>query len=366
MPILALLLGAAVSASAHEFYPVRPVRATLRVEPDRVVADLRADSIIWILEIVGLNPMPTSSWPPEARAKVEAYVNAHLRLAAGGRPLTGRLVEGRYRQLPWEVNEEGVFLLRLVYPPAPPGSTLSGTADFYADYRKEIEAELGGRPVPDAEGYRTLLTIPGRRRFEFTLTAQAPSFEAPSEEARRSVAGMALESLLRGAGAALGSAAGFPVLIAIALCLGAKPPRRAASALGASAAAAGFIGGIFLTVPAWLPWAAALGSALAAGRGRAAAAAVTAAACGLGLTWHAAAGPLLPHFRLALPFALTGALAAGAALLLAAWLAVRSEYRRLEELSESRVEELFARRTALAATALMMVSAYGLWQSLQG
>ena len=85
----------------------------------------------------------------------------------------------------------------------------------------------------------------------------------------------------------------------------------------------------------------------------------------LGAAWCRAAGPLLPHAAPALPSALAGALAAGAALLAACAWGTHAEYRRLAELSESRVEELFARRTRLAATALVMIGAYGLWQSLQ-
>lgn len=365
MPILALLLGAALTASAHEIYPIRPVRATLRVEPGRVVADLRADSIVWILEIVGQSPMPPRGWSPETAGKVEAYVNSHFRLAVDGKPVEGRLVEGRYRQLPWEVNEEGTFFLRLVYPGAPAGSSIGGSARFYEEYRKELEGELGGRPAPDAAGYRTIVTIPGRRRAEFTLTSDAPSFTVSADEARRPAPAMALESLLRGLEAALGAAAGFPALLAIALCLGERVPGRAAGALALSAAAWGFVWGGFFAPPPWLIWAAALGTSLAAGRGKAAATASAAAACCLGLAWRGAAAPLLPQFPLALACSLAGALAAGAALLLAAWLGVRAEYRRLAELSETRVGGLFARRTRLAATALAMVSAYGLWQSFQ-
>ncbi|MCM2305088.1 MAG: hypothetical protein NDJ72_10325, partial [Elusimicrobia bacterium] len=88
------------------------------------------------------------------------------------------------------------------------------------------------------------------------------------------------------------------------------------------------------------------------------------AACA-GLAWCAAARPLLPHSPLALPAALAGALSAGAALLLAVRLGVLAERRRLASVSESRVDELFARRVRLTATALAMVGAYGLWQSLQ-
>lgn len=365
MPILAWLLGAALSASAHEFYPIRPVRATLRVEPDRVVADLRADSIFWILEVAGMNPMPPRDWPPEARDKVEAYANSHFRLAVDGKRLPGRLAEARYRQFPWEVNEEGVFFLRLVYPAAPAGSVISGEARFYEEYRRELAGELGAAAVPDADGYRTVLTVPGRRKMEFTLTSSSPSFTATADEARRSAFAMAVESLLRGARAALGAAAGFPALLAVALCLGAALPGRTTAALLLAAAAAGFAAGGFAAAPPWLIWAGALAASFAAIRRGLARPAEAAGAASLGLAWHAAAAPLLPHSGLALPFALAGALAAGAALLAAAWLGVRAEYRHLAQVSESRVEELFARRSRLAATALLMVSAYGLWQSFK-
>ncbi|MDD5302709.1 MAG: hypothetical protein PHS14_06315 [Elusimicrobia bacterium] len=366
MPIFIWLLGAALSASAHDLYPIRPVRATLLVEPDRIVADLRADSIVWIEEVTGLHPMPPRDWSAETLAKVEAYANAHFRLSADGSPLEGRLVSARYRQLPWEVNEEGVFFLRLVYPSAPAGgSFLTGSARFYEEYRKELEGEFGNRPLPFREGYRTLVDVPGRRRLAFTLTTEAPSFTASIDEARRTAPAMALESLQRGAQAPLGAAAGFPALLAIALCLGAKRPGRAAVAALPASAACGFAAGSFLVAPAWLIWAATLGGALATGRaGLALPVGASAVGC-LGLAWAQAAGPLLPHFALAVPSALAGALAAGGALLAVARSGVRAEYRRLATVSESRVEELFARRARLTATALAMVGAYGLWQSLQ-
>lgn len=363
--MIAWLLGAALSASAqHVAYPVRPVRATLRVEPDRVVADLRADSIIWIEEVAGLHPMPPRDWPAETLARVENYANAHFRLASNGAPLQGKLVEARYRQFPWQVNEEGTFFLRLVYPPAS-ATSITGSADFYSDYRKEVESELAGRPIPYKDGYRTFVDIPGRRRLAFTLTAEAPSFTASTEEARRTPFAMALESLSRGAQAAFGAAAGFPALLAIALCLGAKPPSRAAVALLLASASAGFGLGEFFNAPAWAIWAATLGASLTVGRRRGSQFMSLMAGAALGLAWCGAAAPLLPHAGLARPSALAGALLMGAALLAVVWSGVRAEYRRLAEVSESRVDELFARRARLTATALAMVGAYGLWQSLQ-
>ncbi|MDP3544413.1 MAG: hypothetical protein Q8T11_18265 [Elusimicrobiota bacterium] len=366
MPIIAWLLGAALSASAHEFYPIHPVRATLRVEPDRIVADLRADSIFWIEEVTGLHPMPARDWPAQALSRTEAYANAHFRLASDGRPLMGKLVAARYRQFPWEVNAEGVFFLRLVYPPAE-GSALSGTANFYEEYRREIAGEVAEGPPPDAESYRTLLEIPGRRRAAFTLTHEAPSFSVSTADARRPPLAMALEGLRRGAEGALGMASGFPALLAIALCLGARPPGRAALAALLASALSGFAAGGFLDAPSWLIWSATLGAALAAGRGQPAAvlSAAAMAAAATALAWRSAAAPLLPHGALAAAFACAGALGAGAALLVAARLGIRAEHRRLADVSESRVEELFARRVRLTATALAMIGAYGIWQSLQ-
>jgi len=362
---IAWLLGAALSASAHDLYPIRPVRATLRVEPDRIVADFRVDSIIWIEEVTGLNPMPARDWPAEVLSKVEAYTNAHFLLSANGSPLQGKLVEARYRQFPWEVNEEGTFFLRLVYAPAPEGSTLAARARFYEEYKKELEGELEGRPLPFKDSYRTLVTIPGRRHASFTLTPEAPSFTLSSDDARRSSFAMAFESLQRGAEAALGTASGFPALLAIALCLGALPPSPTTAAILLASTMLGFVGARLFNAPPWLIWAGTLGASLSVGRRRLALAASVAAAYGLGLSWAGAAGSLLPHSKLAAPFALAGTLAAGAALLGVIWLGVRAENRRLATISQSRVDELFARRARLTATTLAMIGAYGFWQCLK-
>ncbi|MBI2787551.1 MAG: hypothetical protein HYX59_02610, partial [Elusimicrobia bacterium] len=273
---------------------------TLRVEPDRIVADLRTDSIFWIEEVAGLHPMPAQDWPDETRAKVESYVNAHFRLSASGTALNGRLTRARYRQMPWQVNEEGEFLLRMEYPAAPSGTPLTGTANFFEEYRREMAAEYRGRAIPYTSDYRTVVDVPGRRRLSFILTADAPSFTASTDEARRTPFAMALESLRRGAEAALGTAAGFPTVLAIALCLGTRPPGRGASGLLLAAAAGGFAAGGLLPAPAWLVWAATLGATVAAWMGRLAPAAGAAAAACLGLAWCAAARPALPHAALAL------------------------------------------------------------------
>jgi hypothetical protein len=368
MNLATCVLYLALRASAHEGYPIAPVRAALRVEPDRIAADLRVDSIFWIEEVTSLHPMPASNWPADARARVEAYVNAHFKLSAGGKPLSGKLVSARYRQWPWEVNEQGVFFLRMEYPPLPAGEALAGTASFYEEYRREMAAEYRGRRFPYASDYQTFVDIPGRKHLRFTLTADAPSFSAPDGEARRPASAMAFEGLARGVGAALGAAAAFPALLGLGLWLFSRWPEGGAkpAAAGAAVAAAASAYGLWLPAPAWGPWAAALAAALAAGirPGLPQTLAAGAAFCGIAETWGAAAATQLPHGPGAALAAVAGALAGGALLLALVLLAARAEHARLRALSESRVEELFARRARLIATALAMVGAYGLWRSL--
>ncbi|MCR4296714.1 MAG: hypothetical protein NUW21_14370, partial [Elusimicrobia bacterium] len=327
MNTIACLFFLTLRASAHEGYPIYPVRATIRVEPDRVIAELRTDSIFWIEQVAGLHPMPAQNWPDETRSRIESYVNSHFRLSADGNALSGRLARGRYRQLPWETNEEGVFFLRMEYPGLPAGASLTGTASFFEEYRREMDAEYRGRTMPSANDYRTIVDIPGGRPAAFTLTADAPSFSVSADEARRAPFAMSLESLRLGAEAALGMASGFPAVLAIALCLGASTPGRTALAVLLASASCGFVAGEFLDAPSWLIWSATLGAALAAGRGKPSAFMGAAAVAAAALAWRSAAAPLRPHVPLAVPFAAAGALGAGAALLLAARLGEAAVFR---------------------------------------
>ncbi|MEK7382704.1 MAG: hypothetical protein AAB262_05390, partial [Elusimicrobiota bacterium] len=63
MIALTLLLLAPSPARAMHGYPISPVHVSLRVEPDRVVADIDSESTIWIEEILRLNPLPPSDSP---------------------------------------------------------------------------------------------------------------------------------------------------------------------------------------------------------------------------------------------------------------------------------------------------------------
>lgn len=352
------MLCAALNASAHDLYPIRPVRATLLVEPDRIVLDLRADSIIWIEEVTGLHPMPARDWPAETLAKVEAYANSHFRLTADGLVLKGSLVSALYRQFPWEVNEEGVFFLRLIYPPAPGGAVLSGAALFYEEYRQELKGEFGQRPLPYAEGYRTILRMPGSRSVVFTLTPEVSSFTITADAARRTAFDMAGESLLRGAQTVLNAASCFPALLAVALCLGVDTPSRAFLGGLVLSAVLGLSVGPFLNAPPGLIWLATIGTSLSSARAWRRDLGAVAVFC-LGLAWSGPLRTILPHSEIALPSALIGVLATGALLLFCIRSGMRAEYRRLAALSAAHVDDLFARRARLAATALAMVGAYG-------
>lgn len=360
--ITALLLWAAV-ASAHD-YPIRPVRALLRVEPGRTVVDLRTDSIFWIAEVIGAERLP-ARWPEEARRRVEGYVNAHLRLSADGKPWRGALEHASHRQRPWEAHEEGELRLRMLYPEAPRGAVIAGEADFFKEYRASYLA--AGRAPPYADGYRTVLDVPGREAFRFELTPDAPAFSVPADAARRPSWKLALEGLRTGASAAAGAASAWPAVLALALALGPEQAGRRRAA--AAALALGAAASLARPVPPAAAWAAGLAGAAAAGdwlgRGGWAAAALGGAA--LGAAWTAAARPWLPGAPApapALAAAWLGALAGGAALLAAAFLACSVERRRAAEDSLSHAAELFARRRRLAATAILIVSGYGLALSL--
>jgi hypothetical protein len=360
--LLALLL--ARPAAAHD-YPIKPVSVVLRVEPDRLAADIDSDSIYWIEEVVGIHPMVPRDWPADALAKTEAYVNAHLRLNADGRRLTGRLVAASYVQRPWEVNEQGRFHLRMQYPPLDGAATLSGEADFFEDYRQERLEER--EPILKIQDFRTILTVPGSAARRFELTPGAVAFSLPAAEARRGGFARLVESLRVGAASALNAVAGWPALAALALSLapGAPSRRRAAALLaGALLGAAPWPG----AAPAWLPWAAGAAAALAAGRwlgAKAAPVLESAAAAALGRAWLAAALPWLPR---AAPGAFergpaaAGMLAAAALAVGAGVLAANAERRRLAVHSESRVADLFERRRRLAATALLIASVFGMVQ----
>jgi len=364
---LLLVLLALPAAAAHT-YPIEPVTAVLRVEPDRVVADLRTDSVFWLEEVTGVNPLPSTGWPEQALNATEAYVNAHFRLTVDGARVPGKLVDARYRQLPTQVHEQGLFILRLTYPPVPDGASLSLQADFFEEFRREELEEFGGRLPPQHVGkFITRASIPGRKRLSAVLSSQAAPLAFTAADARRTALGRALESAGAGALSLAGSAAAWPALIALALCLGPAAPGRGRPAAWAASLLAGWCAP--LPAPVWLPWAAGLaaGAAVAPRSNAARAAASAAALAALARVWAVDARPWLPRGApgaLEASLAGLGALIAAAAVLAALWLGVRAARRGLDAVSQSRAEHIYARRLSLAKTVLMIVCGYGLWQSL--
>jgi hypothetical protein len=362
---VALLALATVPAFAHD-YPIKPVSVVLRVEPDRVVADIDGDSVYWIEEVVGLHPMPPRDWPADALAKAEKYANEHLRLRADGHPLNGRLLSATYAQKPWEVNENGRVHLRLSYPPVADGVTVSGDADFFEDYR--LERLEGHEPVLPFQDFRTLLTVPGRSPSSFELKPGATAFSVAAADARRAPAALAAESVTTGAAGALGAIEGWTALAALALSLapGFASRRRLAGLL-----AAGILGSALpLPGPLALLWAAGVVAALSAGRwlGEGATPWLEAlAAVALARAWSAQALVRLPR---AVPGPLeripaaAGALVAASLAVALGVAAATAERRALAVHSQSRAADLFARRRRLAATALLLVSAFGLIAAL--
>lgn len=344
---LTLLLLAAPARAMHN-YPISPVHVSLRVEPDRVVADIDSESTIWIEEILHLNPLPASDWPESTLKTAQDYVNAHLRLSADGSRLAGRLADAAFVQRPWQVYEQGRVRMRMIYPPIRPESALAAEADFFEDYRREMLEALQGRPLPYADEYKTLF-----------------------RETRPGPASRAFIAFAAGVKGLLGAAETWPALAALALALApARPARRrvigALLALTAGLAAASWSP----SAPDAAAWTAGILAAVAAGGWLggaltdmlgAAALAVLGWALGAGsASWLPAAAPG-PGLRAA---AAAGTSSAAAAALAAGWAAARAERKRLETVSETRAARLFERRRRLAATALLLVCGYGLSQNL--
>ena len=366
---LLLLLLPSPRASAHD-YPIAPVEVVLRVEPDRLVADIDSDSIYWIEEVAEIHPMPPRDWPADALARVEKYAGERLRLNADGRPLAGKLISAEYVQRPWQVNEQGRFRLRLAYPSVADAATLSGEADFFEDYRQE-RLENKEPLIPGKMDFRTFLSVPGRVPRRFELKPGAYAFSVPVADARRSALARFFESLGGGAAAVAAEIAGWPALLALALSLGPGTNSRRRAALAVGAAVAGAVLAR-VAAPARLEWIAGVAAALAAGRwlGNASAPWLEASALSLlDAAWTATAAAALPR---AVPGVFErGAAAAGTLLVVLALLAAGAwaadgELRRLATVSAARAEDLFERRRRLAATALLIVTGCGLLSGLRG
>ncbi|MEK7382703.1 MAG: hypothetical protein AAB262_05385, partial [Elusimicrobiota bacterium] len=276
-------------------------------------------------------------------------VNAHLRLNANGVRLTGRLANAAFVQRPWQVNEQGRVLMRLIYPPVRPEAVISWQADFFEDYRQEMLAFLKGRPLPDAQNYRTLIseTRPGRIKRVFIAFAV-------------------------GAKGLLGAAETWPALAALALALAPAAPARRRTIGGLLALAAGLTAAVRhpSSAPDAAAWAAGLLAATAAGGWLGAVVndlLAAAALAALGWVWGAWTFPWLPAATPGAGLcaaAAVGTMTAAAALLAAGWGAARAERNRLKTISEMHAARLFERRRRLAATALLLVCGYGLSQNI--
>ncbi len=359
----ASIILAALPAAAHEIYPISPAEVDIRVEPGRVVANVDVDSIYWIEEVLAMHTLPPRDWPAPAIAKAENYINNHLRLAVDQRPLQGRLVSAVYVQRPWQVNEEGRMRFRLVYPPAD-GTTLSGEADFYEEYRREMATESG--PPPVGQDFRVLLKVSGRDGRAFELTHASPSFTVPVAPSQRSALQMARESLWVGIATVFGTIEGWPVLLALALSL--SPGKPPAWHLGALLVAAAFGAALApqKNSSSWM-WIFGAMAALAAGRWRGPRFPVRleiVSAAGILLSWMTLALIALPR---ATPgtvdrgFAAVGMIVASAAVLAIVMLGIEFQRRELVTHSESRAPELFERRRRLAATVLLLACAWSGW-----
>jgi hypothetical protein len=359
--LTAFLLLAPRPAAAHE-YPIAPVDVTIKVEPDRVAVDIESDSIYWIEEVVGLHPMPPRNWPADARAKTEKYVNEHLRLKADEATLKGTLVDAEYVQRPWEVYEQGKFRLRVSFPPVGKARELSGSAEFFEEYRQE--RLLNKEPMLSNQTFLTHVSIPGDSPRHFELRQGSNSFSLPVAAVRRTTGQRIWESLLVGMKTALGTAEGWPALAALALSFGpgSISKRKLVVACATLLVGAALARG---AVPPRLEWLAGILGAIAAGRWLGAGGAdklELVAISALGGYWSARSAVRLPR---AVPsfteFGISdiGILAMASVLLGAGIILVRAQANSLRSESESRSAELFERRRRLAATVLLIVCGFG-------
>jgi hypothetical protein len=361
--LLPALLLSPLRALADD-YPLAPVKVVLRAEPGRLVAEIASNSVFWIEEVARLSPMPARDWPPEAAARVEAYVNEHLRLKADRAPLKGRLISGRFAQLPWEVQEQGRFLLRLAYDGFGADGNLNGEADFFSDYLEELKTEAPELYAAKKPLMLTNLTIIGRETVHFSLTPESPSFSVPVASVRRGKLSRALECVKLGFLSAFQTSSAWPAVAALILALGAAPAPKSLAPAAAVLLSAAF------PTPAWLPWAAGILAAVSAGWPSPVSPVLNAAAAaGLGAAWLRAARPLLPR---EVPGAMElSSATAGIVIAMAVWLGVglaasAFERRRLRSESESHADILYSRRCRLAATVLLVLCGGGLAVSLGG
>ena len=362
--VLTAVLFCAHPVYSHEVYPISPVAVDVKVEPDRIVADIEADSIYWIEEILSTNHLPPRNWPEPALRKAEDYLNSHLRLAVDHRPLPGRLQSADYIQRPWQVYEQGRVRFRMAYPPAE-GMTLGGESDFYSEYRRELIEEHV--PLNPSQVFSVHLRVSGRTSRSFDLNANSPSFQMPVSESTRSSLQMAFESIRVGLATVFGTIEGWPMLMALALSLSpGRPSRRRLI----SAVAGGIFGAMIAPMSGALPWSWIFGglAALAAGRWFGQMPTVwmePLSTAGVAVSWATESFTYLPHSHPGLAerafSALGMLLAASAAIALMRFL-INLQIQELLTHSQSRASELFDRRRRLAATILLIACAWG-WTS---
>ena len=362
MPIFAWLLGAALSASAHvistRYAPCRRRSASSRTDRRRPARGFDR------LDRGGRRPAPDAA-ARLARRDFRAgrgLCQRPFRLAANGAPLHGKLVEARYRQSPWEVNEEGAFFLRLVYPPAS-ASSLTGAANFYrTTVRRSRESSQAVRSrsrtaIGPSWIFQAVATWPSRSRRKPLLHRLPPTRRAalhrrwPSKASRGGAGGVRLDGRLPG-----------PARDRVVPRRGAPKPVDHRGFAGGGLRRD--IAGRFVNAPPWAIWAATLGASLTVGRRTARR--IPELRCGrrprprLVRRRPAPASPCRARVpvrprRRVWPPARRCCPCAGSA--------CAPSTGSSAEVCESRVDELFARRARLAATALAIVGAYGLWQS---
>lgn len=117
MPVSLFALLLSLSARAHE-ERAAPLEVELSSREGALEAAVEADAEHWLTEVLGPEAAE-EPWPGEVLARAQAYLASELRLSAGGAPLAGRLLKGRYARDPWDPVRGGRLRMSLSYGPAP-------------------------------------------------------------------------------------------------------------------------------------------------------------------------------------------------------------------------------------------------------
>jgi hypothetical protein len=211
--IFSVLFLAPLTARAH-LLDIRPVRAALRLDGDRLRVSLAANAIDWRFLAGGL---PEGAWTEPDRAKAARYLADHFKVAADAAPLLPQVLSVRLAQPLFVGSLRVEARFQVVYDLPPGAANLSVEARFFEEDWKEIEGRGKAAPKGYLRVFETVLRWRPGPGGAAVLPLSSPRWERPVSFVRRSVLRRWMESVW--AGAAAGAAGGVGVLWLAAVLL---------------------------------------------------------------------------------------------------------------------------------------------------